>query len=305
MNNSIVDYPVKGFPLKMEWYTGAWFELFEKQVELIQTDVKRAVMDDRLVVYLSCPLSSRGGGNYITNVEIAKHAEQYIMKEWGTGFWVLNPARYQLESKEGTGLIDLQARLLKLEKGIDINLKELKEKQPLEIMGGNYLRMWTRVLVEDDDKNLGDNFSAYYFLGPSIVRDFFTRGGSIDLTSGVEEYFARKYCQDPIFHHYFSRNCECEPWDPNSSRKCNCELLDPTEWEKRRREFFRFYTIRASANYSKGCHDEWNIWRILNNLRMKNSKLGIGTQIAGYFDGAQIDLGANETTAFPGYTIET
>ncbi|MGG1152630.1 hypothetical protein [Bacillus wiedmannii] len=289
MNEFTEDYPVKNFPMKFKWYTGDWFELFEKQVDLIQSDVKRALMDDRLVVYLSCPLSSRGGGHYITNVEIARHTEQRIMKEWGTGFWVLNPAQYQMESKEGTGLIEAHTHLLKLEKNIDIDLAKLKKEKPLN--GGDYMRMWTRVLVEDGFKNLGDHFSAYYFLGPSNVRDFFTLGGSIDLTSGVEEYFSRKYCTDPIFHKYFSEQEDGTP-------------LSAEEWENRRKEFFRFYTIRASATYSKGCHDEWNIWETLNGLRLKDSSFGIGSQISGYFDGKQINLGSAETKVSPGYAIE-
>ena len=31
------------------------------------------------------------------------------------------------------------------------------------------MRMWTRVLAEDDDKQLGSRFSAFYFLAPSDV----------------------------------------------------------------------------------------------------------------------------------------
>ncbi|MGY3839499.1 hypothetical protein ACWNPK_20555 [Bacillus atrophaeus] len=290
MSEYVEDYPVKNFPLKFEWYTGDWYELFEKQIELIQADIKRALIDDRIVVYLSCPLSSRGGGHSITNVEIARHTEQQIMKEWGTGFWVLNPAQYQMESKEGTGLIEAHARILKIEKNMDIDLDKLKKEKPLDRMGGNYMRMWTRVLVEDGNKNLGDFFSAFYFVGASNVRDFFTLGGSIDLTSGVQEYFSRKYCTDPIFHKYFSEGVDGSP-------------LSKEEWESRRKDFFRFYTIRASANYSKGCHDEWNILKILNNMRVKEPSLGIGSQIAGYFDGRQISPGSSEKTVYPGYSI--
>ena len=86
--------------MKFKWQTGDWFELFEKQVALIQTDVERALMDDRLLVYLSCPISSCGGGHSITNVEIATHTERLIMKEWGTRFWILNPAQYKWNPKK-------------------------------------------------------------------------------------------------------------------------------------------------------------------------------------------------------------
>ncbi|GJM74486.1 hypothetical protein HMSSN036_67020 [Paenibacillus macerans] len=49
--------------------------------------------------------------------------------------------------------------------------------------------------------------------------DFFTLGGSVDLTSGVEEYFSRKYCTDLNFHSYFSED--------------NGKPLDPSEWKKK------------------------------------------------------------------------
>lgn len=290
MSDLTEDYPVKGFPIKFKWHTGDWLELFEKQVELIQNDVRRALVDDRVVIYLSCPISSsQSGGHYITNVEIARYTEQRIMREWGTGFWILNPAQYQMESKEGTGLIEAHVRLLKLEKNIDIDLAKLRTDQPL--VGGDYLRMWTRILVEDSGKNLGVRFSGYYFIGPSDVRDFFTLGGSVDLTSGVEEYFARKFCVDLIFHKAFSEDEDGKP-------------LTSEEWERKRKEFFRFYTVRASANYSKGSHDEWNIWKTLNEMRLKDPSFGVGNQISGYFDGRQIEPGACEFTIFPGYGIQ-
>ncbi|GJM74487.1 hypothetical protein HMSSN036_67030 [Paenibacillus macerans] len=165
MVDYVEDYPVKNFPMKFKWQTGVWFDLFEQQIGLIQTDIKRALIGERLVVYLSCPLSARGGGHPDTNVEIAKYTQQRIMKKWGTRFWVLNPAQYQMQSKEGSGLI--RSHFLKLYKDSEMNYRELQKEHSPE--GGDYMRMWTRVLVEDDNKNLGDHFSAYYFLGPSDV----------------------------------------------------------------------------------------------------------------------------------------
>lgn len=286
-NNYTIGYPVNGFPIKFKWQTD-WFDPFEKQVELIQSDIKRALADDRIVVYLSCPISGRGGGHPITNVEIARYVEQSILKVFGTKFWVLNPAQYQMQSKEGRALFRANTNTLAQKEDSEYNFEKLIQQRPPD--GGDYMRMWTRVLVEDDDMNLGDRFSVYYFLGPSDVRDFFTLGGAIDLTTGVEEYFARKYCSDPMFHNYFSLDSDGNP-------------LPIEEWENRRKNFLRYYSVRASANFSSGSHDEWNILRILNQLRLK--KLGIGSQIAGYFDGRQIDPGSSETAAFPGYAIES
>lgn len=39
MNEFTEDYSVKNFPMKFKWYTGDWFELFEKPIALIQYDV--------------------------------------------------------------------------------------------------------------------------------------------------------------------------------------------------------------------------------------------------------------------------
>jgi hypothetical protein len=162
--------------------------------------------------------------------------------------------------------------------------------------------MWTRVLVEDDGMDdlasFGGRFAAYYFLSPSDVRSFFQQGGAHNVTAGVESYFARKFATDSSFRAYFSLPLVDEqgmpiPKDPQKQAE---------EMENRRREFLRYYTAKASAYFSKGSHDEWNIWQKLNSLRIANPKLGIGSQIAGYFEALQVDPGAAETPISPGYS---
>jgi hypothetical protein len=79
------------------------------------------------------------------------------------------------------------------------------------------------------------------------------------------------------------------------------------EAESRWREFFRYYTVRPGANFSMGSHDEWNIWRELNARRIfgpTDEGFGIGSQIAGYFEGIQIVPGAAERPITPGYAID-
>src|SRR6185437_7403866 len=151
------DEPVKGTQLRFTWQTGEWETIFDEQIALIKSDVARARAEDRLAVYLSCPISSRGGGWSGTNVDIARHVERALLERWGEAFWVLNPAQYQLESKAGTGLINQHAEKHK------IDLKNLLIKSSPG--GGDYMRMWTKVLVEDGMGNLGRNFDAFYFLG--------------------------------------------------------------------------------------------------------------------------------------------
>jgi len=165
--------------------------------------------------------------------------------------------------------------------------------------------MWTRVLAEDEAgkdgtaQNLGGRFSAFYFLSPCDVRAFFAQDGSQNVTVGVESYFARKFSTDPNFRAYFSL--------PLVDEQGALSQLKPQdqveELAKRRLEFFRYYTVRASVYYSKGSHDEWNIWQKLNHLRVTNQTLGIGSQIAGYFEGLEISPSAAEMPVSPGYAI--
>lgn len=273
------------FPIRFKWHAGLWFELFNKHVDLIVEDINRAKAEDVLVVYLSCPISTRGGSYSFTNVEISRHIAKRLEMKWGSRFWVLNPTLYQMESGQGTGLIRRHANLLSLEKGHEVDINKLSVELP--IIGGDYLRAWSRVLVEDGDKNLGSRFDAFYFVGPSDVRDFFSANSGCgqglvrDLTQGVEDYFARKYATNAEFRAYFSEATA----------------------EDRKKEFFKFYTLKAGAHFSKGSHDEFNIWDILNKLRVK--EMGTGSEMPGYFDGHQIGLGSAETGLTSGYATSS
>lgn len=296
------DQPVPGFPIRFEWQTNEWLELFDKQIELIRSDILRARADDRLVIYLSCPISSRGGGYHGTNVDVAKHAQRRVMSQWGRRFWILNPAQYQLESKEGTGLVDQHAAAL----GISpVRLEELKTDPALQPRGGDYMRMWTKILVEDGAANLGEYFDAYYFLGPNDYHAFFSEGGATSLTAGIEEYFARQFAMNPDFRDHYSRpGIEWgDGWaDGVSAKICDERRAARDDWEAARKDFFRFYAVRASANFSKGCHDEWNIFHRTNVLRLKEWG-DVGRLLAGYFDGRQIDPGAAVTPIAEGYAL--
>jgi hypothetical protein len=288
----VMDYPVEGFPMKFSWWNGDWFNLFNQQVELIQEDIRRARSEDRFIVYLSCPISSRGGGMSITNVEIASFTSRWLMNHWGSRFWVLNPATYQLESKHGTGLIQRFARQLGITDG---RLNDLKQHYPAH--DGDYMRMWTRVLVEDDDgKCVGARFSAFYFLSPSDVQRFFGETETSTLTAAVEEYFSRQFAMSAEFRDYFSLE------DSSGQRASDWTIL----WQQRRDDFVRFYSLKAGAAYSKGSHDEWNILVALNRKRLQlgdATGYGIGSQIAAYFGGKQVDPSAAETLISPGYQV--
>jgi hypothetical protein len=289
--------PVDGFPLKFTWYTGDWKLIFDEQIKLIKNDVARARLDGRLVFYLSCPVTGRGGGYSGTNVDIARYAERKILERWGEDFWVLNPAQYQLESKAGKGLLDQHADEL----GID--LKNLEKAAPPG--GGDYMRMWTKILVEDDGGILGRNFDAYYFLGPRDVFSFFTENGSQSLTAGIQAYFARKISTDAEFRDAYS--IPEIAWGDMGEAK---SMPGPRhEWAMRRLAFLRFYGLRASANFSLGSHDEWAILRLVNEARRKQSVTedkrdgDVSDQVAAFFDGVQVSLSASEAPVSRGYAV--
>lgn len=295
--NTETGEPVPGFPLKFTWYTGDWQKIFDRQTELIKSDVERARLDGRLVLYLSCPISNRGGGYAGTNVDIAHYVERKVLQRWGEAFWVLNPAKYQLESKAGKGLLDYHATEL----GID--LAQLEQGAPPG--GGDYLRMWTKVLVEDGGDNLARNFDAFYFLGPRDVFSFFTENGSQSMTAGIQAYFARKISTDAAFRDYFS--IPDIAWGDADEARSTPESR--AKWSELRRDFLRFYGLRASANFSLGSHDEWAILRLVNAERRTQSEApdkldgDVGDQLAAFFDGVQVSLSASEAPVSRGYAV--
>lgn len=290
----VKDKPVDSLSITFAWHDGVWKQLFDKHIQFIQQDIKRALAANRLVVYLSCPISNRGGSYSMTNVEIANYTAERLSGEWGSRFWFLNPAQYQMESAQGLGLIHMHAHLLNLETHAEVNVDRLQKDDPP--VGGDYMRMWTRVLAVDDKNNWGGRFSAFYFIGPSDVKRFFAQTGATNVSAGIESYFAEKYAIDKDFRDYFT--------DTGGESAGTGGHADDAE--SRRRAFFEYYAVRAGAYFSKGSHDEWNIWRELNARRISGPEaegFGVGSQIPGYFEGAQIDPGAAETPISPGYAV--
>jgi hypothetical protein len=304
--------PVPGFPLKYCWHTGRWRDIFDRQIALIQRDIAREKAQDKLLIYLSCPISSRGGGYSGTNVDVAKHIEGRLRALWGEKFWILNPAQYQLESKSGTGMMDLHAKELKYD------LAELRSTS--EPVGGDYMRMWTAVLVTNGEKvgsrlvgkanvNSGQSFDAFYFIGPRDVHEFFVTSGST-LTAGIQEYFSRKFATDSDFRDYFSVTGINwgRPIAKTSVSSAQSNLR--SQWEIARGDFFRYYAVRASATFSLGSHDEWLILKLLNEKRRDSSRKpkefmvdgDVAEQIAGFFDGVQINMSSTELGVSRGYS---
>jgi len=298
--------PVMGFPMKFKWQKGDWEKLFNEQINLIREDIFRAKYQGKMIIYLSCPISNRGGGYSGTNVEIAEYTKMRLLKEWGTGFWILNPASYQMESKGGTGLMYRHAKTLWKEEG-EAKLNKLKEESPAK--DGDYMRMWTKILVEDSEKNewknCGFNFDGFYFLGPSDVRSYFIESEGTTLTSAIMNYFSRKFTFDPDFKNSYTVPGINWGSPSKSSFMVNTEEDSLKHWEKIRLDFFRFYSLKAGVNFSLGSHDEWNIWVTLNQKRLAifEKREAIGNLIPGFFDGTQVIPSGFVTKTAPGYEL--
>ena len=208
-------------------------------VQKIREDIRAARQAGRLVIYASTPISPRGGGVEKVNLEIAASVKTRLAKTFGALAWVLDPGAYQMASVNG--------------------------KAP---GGGEYMVMWTRVLVGDDGK--GGDFDMVHFTGPGDMRAFF--GCADDLTRCMDTWLTTRAATD-------------------------ADLKRVADNADTRRAFLRYYAMRASSAYSAGAHDEWNIFVRVNRKRT------LGDQVAMFFDGRPLSPGEMEVEITPGYEV--
>jgi hypothetical protein len=135
--------------------------------------------------------------------------------------------------------------------------------------GGDYMVMWTRVLAGDD--GAGRDIDMAHFTGPTDMRAYFGCGGD-DVTGCLARWLAGRAAGDG-------------------------DLRRVADDAEARRAFLRYYALRASAAYSAGAHDEWNIVVRINRKR------ALGDQVAVFFDGRAVPPGAIETEISPGYEV--
>ena len=135
--------------------------------------------------------------------------------------------------------------------------------------GGEYMVMWTRVLGGDD--GAGRDVDMVHFTGPEDMRAFFGCGAD-DMTGCLDRWLTGRAASDTALRRAAD--------DPDA-----------------RRAFLRYYAMRASAAYSAGAHDEWNIVVRINRKR------ALGDQIAVFFDGRAVTPSAMESEIAPGYEV--
>ena len=138
--------------------------------------------------------------------------------------------------------------------------------------GADYMLMWTTLLEGQD--GLGD-FDFVYFAGPQDFARYFRFDGNADMGK-LDAYFDNRV-------------------------KTNEKFAKAVEGSLSKVAFRRYYALRASATVSRGAHDEWNIFRQLNERRRADSKIGTPGQIAVIFDGRAMAPADAEAPVSEGY----
>lgn len=130
------------------------------------------------VGYLSVPVSSKSGGDFRTNTDMAASINERVQREFGAQLWLLNPAAYSL---------------------------------PKTAQGGDYMAVWSDVLAGAD--GAGMDFDLAYFVGPSDVWKFFAVGDQ-DRLGTIEKWLTvrastdaayKAICDDPGMRQRFVR----------------------------------------------------------------------------------------------------
>ena len=139
--------------------------------------------------------------------------------------------------------------------------------------GADYMMMWITLLEGPD--GLGE-FDFVQFAGPQDFARYFGFDGSNDMGK-LDAYFDKRVKSDPEF---------AKAVESGSLTKA---------------AFRKYYGLRASAAVSRGAHDEWNIFRLINEKRRADPKLGTTNQIPMYFDGRAAAPPESEATVSEGY----
>lgn len=137
----------------------------------------------------------------------------------------------------------------------------------------DYMLMWTRIL--EGVKGLGEDFDFVYFVGPSDFGAFFGFDGVADMKK-VDAYFDERIKTDKNLQREVERG------------------------RVTKQTFRNYYGLKGSITVSNGAHEEWNIFRTLNERRRADKAYGIGNQIPMLFDGKAVPPATAEIPNTPG-----
>jgi hypothetical protein len=139
--------------------------------------------------------------------------------------------------------------------------------------GADYMLMWSSLLEGAD--GLGD-FDFVFFAGPQDFARYFGFDGTNDMAK-LDAYFDKRV----------KSNADFEKTVQSGSLT--------------KAAFLKYYALRASASVSRGAHDEWNIFRLINERRRADPKLGTTSQIPMLFDGRAATPPESEAAVSEGY----
>jgi len=137
----------------------------------------------------------------------------------------------------------------------------------------DYMLMWTRIL--EGVKGLGEDFDFVYFVGPSDFGAFFGFDGVADMKK-VDAYFDERIKTDKNLQREVERG------------------------RVTKQTFRNYYGLKGSITVSNGAHEEWNIFRTLNERRRADKAYGMGNQIPMLFDGKAVPPATAEIPNTPG-----
>jgi hypothetical protein len=139
--------------------------------------------------------------------------------------------------------------------------------------GADYMLMWATLLEGQD--GLGE-FDFVAFAGPQDFARYFGFDGNNDMAK-LDAYFDKRVKSNAGFEKAVQAGTVTKA------------------------AFRRYYGLRASATVSRGAHDEWNIFRMINEKRRADAKLGTGNQIPMFFDGRAAGPTEAEAPVSEGY----
>ena len=153
--------------------------------------------------------------------------------------------------------------------------KESDLVAPSGLRGSNddYMLMWTRIL--EGVKGMGEDFDFVYFVGPSDFGAYFGFNGAADMEK-VNTFYDERI-----------------KTDKGLQREVERGRVSKTT-------FRNYYGLKGSITVSNGAHEEWNIFRTLNERRRADKAFGIGNQIPMLFDGAAVAPATAEIPNTPG-----
>lgn len=122
----------------------------------------------------------------------------------------------------------------------------------------DYMHMWTQIL--ESPSGMGDDFDFVYFVGPTDFGALFGLDGKGDMDK-ITSYFDKRLATDAGLKREVDRG------------------------RVTKNSFRNYYALKASVSFSNGAHDEWNIFRLLNERRRADTKYGVANQISVLFDG--------------------